>query len=271
MRTLLLRNSRKTGADACLESSTTACKPACALDAPPKGLASSSAVWRRASAPFALLAICLSALPGMAAQVYTFSISGPENVTGPIGLPEVSGWGYTIHNESSSDWLVTTNLMAGAFLYATPKLLFDFPDIAPGATVDLPYDPVTPSGLYQILWSSDTPPGFVNSGTFALNAQWWNGNPLSGGSFLSNAPDTSQPYSASFTTTPEPATVGLEGLALLVISVLVSIRRLSLNAASLLPLAGLASSLSGSALPQHVEPLQTGARQLIYRSASGRT
>lgn len=171
-----------------------------------------------------LLAICLSALPGMAAEVYSFSISGPENVTGPSGLPTLTGWGYTIHNGSSSDWLVTTNLTAGAFLYATPTLLFDFPDVAPGATVDVPYDPVTPAGLYQIVWDTNTPPGSVNSGAFTLSAQWWNGNPVSGGSFLSNAPDTSQPYSASFTTTPEPATVGLAGLALLILSVVVSIR-----------------------------------------------
>lgn len=164
-----------------------------------------------------LLAICFSALPGMAAQVYTFSISGPENVTGPSGLPTLTGWGYSIHNESSSDWLVTTNLTAGAFLYATPTLLFDFPDVAPGATADVRYDPVTSAGLYQILWNANTPSGFVNSGTFTLGAQWWNGNPLSGGRFLSDASNTSQPYSASFTTTPEPETVGLAGLALLVI------------------------------------------------------
>jgi hypothetical protein len=72
-----------------------------------------------------LLAICFSALPGMAANIYTFGISGPESVTGP-SLPTLTGWGYTIHNESNSDWLVTTNLTAGAFLYATPHAAVRF-------------------------------------------------------------------------------------------------------------------------------------------------
>jgi len=175
------------------------------------------------------LAICLSAIPAMAADIYTFTVPAAENVSGPAGL-SLTGWGYTIHNASSSDWLVTTSLTAGAFLHATPTLLFDFPDLAPGATVDVPYDPVTPAGLYQILWDMNTPPGFVNSGTFTLSAQWWSGDPLGSGSFLANAPDTGQPYSASFTTTPEPATVGLAGLALLAFGLVMYVRGLTANA-----------------------------------------
>jgi hypothetical protein len=156
----------------------------------------------------------------MAANIYTFGISGPESVTGP-SLPTLTGWGYTIHNESNSDWLVTTNLTAGAFLYATPTLLFDFPDLAPRATADVPYDSVTAAGLYQILWSSNAPLGFVNSGTFTLSAQWWSGNPTNGGTLIGAAPGTSVPYSASLTAVPEPGTLGLTtvlGLGLLAAS-----------------------------------------------------
>ena len=165
-----------------------------------------------------LLFICLSAIPAIAADVYTFNISSPENVSGP-GLPTVTGWGYTIQNQSSSDWLVTTGLSVGAFYYATPQLLFDFPALAPGATVDVPFDPVTPRGLYAILWNANVPAGFVNSGTFALSAQWWSGDPSHGGTLISIAPGQSQPYSASLTPVPEPATVGLTGLVLLVFGV----------------------------------------------------
>lgn len=85
---------------------------------------------------FSLL-ICLSALPAMAANIYTFSVSPAEDVSGPAGLT-LTGWGYTIHNESTTNWLVTTNLSAGTFLHATPHLLFDFPDLAPGGTADVP-------------------------------------------------------------------------------------------------------------------------------------
>ena len=161
-----------------------------------------------------LLAVSLSVIPAMAANIYTFTVPAAENVSGPAGLT-LTGWGYSIHNESSSLWLVTTGLSVGTFLYATPTLLFNFPDVAPGATVDVPYNPVTPSGLYQILWNTSVPSGFVNSGTFDLSAQWWNGNPLSGGTLVSTAPGASQPYSASLTPIPEPATVQLTGLVFL--------------------------------------------------------
>ena len=161
-----------------------------------------------------LLGACLLAIPAMAANVYTFTVPAGENVSGPGGLT-LTGWGYSIHNESSSLWLVPTGLSVGTFLYATPTLLFDFPDIAPGKTVDVPYNPVTPSGLYEIRWDTTVPSGFVNSGNFGLSAQWWSGDPLKGGTLVSIAPGASQPYSASLTAVPEPATIWLTGLVVL--------------------------------------------------------
>lgn len=165
-------------------------------------------------------------IPAMAADVYTFTVPSGENVSGPAGLT-LTGWGYSIHNESSSFWLVPTGLSAGTFLHATPSLLFDFPDLGPGMTATELYNPVTPSGLYQILWDASTPAGFVNSGTFALSAEWWNGDPSKSGSHLvAIAPGESQPYSASFTATPEPATAGLALLAGLIFGVAVYLRRI---------------------------------------------
>jgi hypothetical protein len=168
------------------------------------------------------LAFCLSALPAMAAEVYTFGVLGPENVTLSTG-PTVTGWGYAIQNQSSTEWLVTTGLSAGAFQHATPDLIFDFPDLAPGTTVTVPYDPVTQAGLYQILWDQNVPAGFVNSGTFTLTAEWWSGDPGAGGSFISNAPNASQPYTA--TITPEPATAGLEAMFLSIFCAVCLLRR----------------------------------------------
>ncbi len=151
------------------------------------------------------LALCLSAIPATAANVYTFTVPDAVTVASPAGL--TTGWGYSLHNESSSLWLVTTDLSAGTFQYATPDLIFDFPDLAPGATVTVPYNSVTAAGLYQIGWDSNAPPGFVNSGTFSLSAEWWSGDPLTDGSFVATAPIASQPYAA--TAVPEPATIGL--------------------------------------------------------------
>jgi len=171
-----------------------------------------------------LLAICLSALPGLAADMYTFDVSPAENVSGPGGLFTLTGWGYTIQNQSSSDWLVTTSLGADSFLYATPQLIFNFPDLAPGTNVTVPYDPVTPAGLYQILWDSNVPPGFVNSGTFTLSAQWWTGDPTTGGTLIGAAPDASEPYSATLASAPEPESKSFVALSLFLLGVAAILR-----------------------------------------------
>jgi len=171
------------------------------------------------------LAIFLSVLPAMAADVYTFSVLGPETVSGPPGAPTVTGWGYSIQNQSSTNWLVTTSLTAGLFLHATPQVLFDFPDVTPGATVTVPYDPVPPaSGLYQIVWDQDAPAGFVNSGIFTLDAQWWNGDPLGNGRFVFSAPTANQPYTTA-AAVPEPGTGSILALSILLLGVAAIFRR----------------------------------------------
>lgn len=151
------------------------------------------------------LALCLG-LPAIAADIYTFDVPAPSTVNTPAG--SVTGWGYSIQNQSDALWLVTSGLNAGSFQYATPTLLFDFPEIAPGATVTVPFDALSGTGLFQIAWNSAVPPGYVDYGTFNLTAQWWNGDPLNGGSRVSTAPNASVPYAASLTPIPEPATVG---------------------------------------------------------------
>lgn len=167
-----------------------------------------------------LVALCLAALPTMAADIYTFTV--PDSVTVASLAGVVTGWGYTLQNQSSTEWLVTTGLTAGTFQHATPDLLFDFPDVAPGATVTVPYNPLTLAGLYQIAWDANTPSGFVNSGTFTLSAEWWSGDPLNGGTRIGTAPSASQSYTA--TVTPEPATVTLMALSLLLFGV-IGVRR----------------------------------------------
>lgn len=177
-----------------------------------------------------IFAICLSALPGLAADIYNFSVSPAETVS---GLSTLTGWGYTLQNQSSSDWLVTTGLDAGTFLHATPQILFDFPDLAPGASVMVPYNPITPAGLYQILWNQNAPAGFVNSGTFTLSAQWWSGDPTNGGALIGTAPNSSQPYSASLTAVPEPGSKNVVALSLLLLGVIAVLRRARRPRASL--------------------------------------
>jgi len=159
-----------------------------------------------------LLTLTLAALPLGAADIYSFSLLPTDgNVAGTPG--STIGWGYSLTNQSSTYWLVTSGLNAGSFQNATPNLIFDFPDLAPGATVTVPFNAAMAAGLYELTWGSSAPLNFTNTGTFVLSAQWWNGNPLGNGTFVTNAPNASQAYAA--TVTPEPATGGTIGLCLL--------------------------------------------------------
>lgn len=115
------------------------------------------------------------------------------------------GWGYTITNDTS-DWLVTMSLSADAFQDGTPDSFFDFPALAPdtSATVDFV---AGVSGVYQLTWDTTAPFGFVDSGTFILSSDYYNGDPLAGGVYVATAPDLTAAYSASVSASsgvPEP-------------------------------------------------------------------
>src|SRR5215469_12143653 len=142
-----------------------------------------------------LTAILLSAVPIMAAEIYDFSVlPSSGDIQGSPG--STIGWGYSIDNESSSLWLVTTAMDTGLFENGTPDLLFDFPTIAPGAIVTVPFHQASATGLAQLTWDSSAPLGFTNSGTFTVTAEWWSGDPLGGGHFQFVAPGSNQPCSA---------------------------------------------------------------------------
>jgi hypothetical protein len=165
----------------------------------------------------AALLISTTALP---ADSFQFSLV-PENGS-VAGSPGTSvGWGYSITNQSSADWLVTTDLTADPFLHGTPTLLFDFPTIAPGQTITEPFDANTAAGLYELTWDSGAPDGFVNTGSFVLSAQWWDGDPLSGGAEIAAAPDASAAYSATASAVvnnaPEPSAWLMVGSGLIVL------------------------------------------------------
>jgi len=147
---------------------------------------------------------------------YTFSlVPASGDISGPSG--STVGWGYSITNDSSVDWLVTSGLASDPFLNGTPDLIFEFPDLGPGVTVTVPFSPVAtasctvpPCGLYELTWDNGAPVGFVNSGNFTLSAQWWTGDPLNGGMFIMDATDSLAAYSATVAasgTVPEPSAV----------------------------------------------------------------
>jgi hypothetical protein len=155
--------------------------------------------------PLLLAVIAPSLLLG--SDAYTFStIPGDGNISGAPGA--TIGWGYSITNESTSDWLLAINLSADSLAFGTPTLLFDFPEVAPGATVTEIFDPIGMTGLYEDVLNDPVPDGSVDSGDFVLSAQWYNGDPFNGGTFIADAVDTDAAYTAtvnSASSTPEPS------------------------------------------------------------------
>jgi len=161
------------------------------------------------------LTLLLSVAPAFAADIYNFSlIPAGGNIQGTPG--SAIGWGYSIENQSSTLWLVTTALDSGAFQHGLPSVLFDFPDVAPGETVTVAFDAVLSVGLQSLLWDASAPIGFINSGDFILSAEWWDGDPFDNGAFQSSAPSQSVPYTASVSApaVPEPGTAAVAALGL---------------------------------------------------------
>jgi hypothetical protein len=167
-------------------------------------------------AGLALTFAMLSLAPSAYAGVYTFTTLPFDGSTaGPPG--STIGWGYTVNNLSQTDWLVTTGLNTDSFLDGTAISLFDFPDLAPGTSVTPAFDPNLGSGLYQLTWDLTAADGTLDSGLFTLSAEWWNGDPLNGGSFLTAAPDTMAGYSATVSSVPEPSCFLLLAAGMLVL------------------------------------------------------
>jgi hypothetical protein len=155
------------------------------------------------------------------ADTFTFATL-PANgaVSGPVGT--IVGWGYTVTNQSATNWLVTTGINADLFQNGTPLALLNFPILAPLTTATLAFDPVNGLGLFQLTWDPNAPVGFTNSGMFIVSAEWWTGDPLAGGKFIQLALDQSAGYSATVSpaaNVPEPSSMflllsGLGGVTL---------------------------------------------------------
>lgn len=134
------------------------------------------------------------------------------NIDGAAG--STIGWGYSINNPDSTLWLVMTGVSANPFANAAPLAIFDLPVLIPGASLNVTFDGV--SGLYGLSWDRGAPVGFVNFGDFLLTAEWFDGDPLAGGSLVETATDILLSYSATViqgSAIPEPPMAALFVLA----------------------------------------------------------
>src|SRR5579864_6227037 len=121
----------------------------------------------RSLQPILLAGILLSLVCPDSAAILFSVIPADGNVSGPPG--SLVGWGYSLMNTDSLNWFLSTNLNSDSFANGTPTSLFDFPTVAPGATVTEAFDPVNSIGLFELQWDAGAPPGFVNSGNFVLS------------------------------------------------------------------------------------------------------
>jgi hypothetical protein len=153
------------------------------------------------------LSVALGSAPAGAVPYSATLLPADGIVSGAPGT--TVGWGYAVSNPDMALWLVFTGLSADTFFHGTPDALFDLPIVAPDSSLTTPYDGM--NGLFAFTWDSDTPEGFLNTGLFGLHAQWWDGDPLAGGSVVADADDIVLAYAALATSSgpvpvPEPST-----------------------------------------------------------------
>lgn len=160
-----------------------------------------------------LLALALLCMTSACGASFVFE-------TLPAGgfLPGTPGasllYGYVLENPDPTRYLLTTNFTAGSFANASVSSLFDFPVLAPGQTISL-FDPNTLAGLFAILLDAGAPVGFVNSGSFVVSGEFYDGDPLNGGAFSAAADDQIAGYEVTVTAAvPEPSFAALTGLIL---------------------------------------------------------
>ena len=138
----------------------------------------------------------------------------PADISGAPG--STIGWGYSITN-NTTDWVETTDLQQGLFQNGTFSALFDFPVIAPGASVTESFvftnGAGTDTGLAEFAWDANAPAGFVNNGFFVLSYELFSGDPILDQNTIDLGPgtDISTPYSVTVSSTaiPEPGSLYL--------------------------------------------------------------
>ena len=93
----------------------------------------------------------------------------PTDVSGPAGT--TVGWGFSITNTSSTDFLDISGIDSDLFLATdgTPDAsIFPFPNLAPAQSVTQLYDLVGGLGIFQFTWNLGLATGTTETGQFRL-------------------------------------------------------------------------------------------------------
>jgi hypothetical protein len=152
------------------------------------------------------LALFLAITGAAYADSYEIVLYPFSSISGPAG--STIGWGNTITNNDKSLWLYPTVISDDiASPYATPDAsVFPFTPVGPDATQTVPFDGT--NGLYALTWDPLAPIGTTVDGAFIVSFEWWDGDPLNGGSWVKYADDAVLSYHAiveQATVVPEPS------------------------------------------------------------------
>jgi len=152
-------------------------------------------------------------------DTYSFSTEPTDGVVS--GTPgSTVGWGYSLTNNSTTDYLATLDVYGDVVLDSLGTVdtsIFDLPIVAPMGTVTESYDPGNQLGLSQLFLDPGSTPGTGATGNFFIDAVFCaNYDPTTG--LLLNCSDTVVTDSAAVTVSvtspngtpiPEPSSMML--------------------------------------------------------------
>jgi hypothetical protein len=108
------------------------------------------------------------AAPAVRGNSLTFTVLPPD-ISGSPG--ETIGWGYSITNNSATDYLDIANVDSSLFTIGTADstpFVLSFVTIAPGTTETQAYDPANLLGLFEVAIDPNATLGAMDSGFFGL-------------------------------------------------------------------------------------------------------
>jgi len=151
-----------------------------------------------------LVAALLFLTPAVWADSITLTLLPSPFISGTAG--STIGWGYQLSAPATNtNTFAFIGISSDPFLFATPDTsIFNFPTVAPGMTVTVPYIPGT-QGLFELTWDPNAPVGFTNVGLVFLDFELC-ADPFDPSS-CSSSGTIAHNYSATVVPIPEPSTL----------------------------------------------------------------